>query len=540
MGLRMATPWKHEPSGVYYFRQRIPADLVAVVGRRLEKHSLRTKNEREAIGKFRIMAAEHQARWDEMRKGRQSLSHKQCVALSKEIYDDFLVQRETGEPIRGFIGLPLFLGACEEARNIEIGSKAERLQKLEGLHGERVREMLSRYGYFVDDITYRMLLDTANSAAIQGMQIFSRHVEGDYSEDPQIGRFPKFEAEAYQNPEHKFDALWADYCKDRQPSPKTIKKWLPYFDLLMAWVVTDDMSKVTEAHLLAWRDHLQTLDLSPLTIRDGYIAAMKAFFGWAKKKKKLAHDPSAEVHVEVSEKSKANMRGLTAKEAQTILSATLAPFSSLMSSENVAARRWVPWLCAYTGTRVNEITQLRAMDVKEVDGIWCIEITPEAGDVKTSEKRLVPLHPHLVEQGFLDFAARKKGKRPLFYSLERQRGVSRKNPTYVSVGNKLAEWVRGLGIDDPLVHPSHGWRHRFKTVGRQCGMDWIILDRIQGHAPRTEGEKYGEVLPDVMLTQIQKHPRYEVIAAASVDHREKKLKAKRKDTRLSLVGARDF
>jgi hypothetical protein len=144
MGLRMATPWKHEPSGVYYFRQRVPTDLVAVVGRRLEKHSLRTKNEREAIGKFRKMAAEHQARWDQMRKGRQSLSHKQCVALSKEIYDDFLVQRETGEPIRGFIGLPLFLGACEEARNIEIGSKAERLQKLEGLHGERVREMLSR------------------------------------------------------------------------------------------------------------------------------------------------------------------------------------------------------------------------------------------------------------------------------------------------------------------------------------------------------------------------------------------------------------
>ena len=63
MGLRMATPWKHAPSGVYYFRQRVPADLVALVGRRIEKQSLRTKNEREAIGKFRTMAAVHQARW---------------------------------------------------------------------------------------------------------------------------------------------------------------------------------------------------------------------------------------------------------------------------------------------------------------------------------------------------------------------------------------------------------------------------------------------------------------------------------------------
>jgi len=52
-------------------------------------------------------------------------------------------------------------------------------------------------------------------------------------------------------------------------------------------------------------------------------------------------------------------------------------------------------------------------------------------------------------------------------------------------------------------------------------MDWIILDRIQGHAPRTEGAKYGEVPPEVMLPQIQKHPRYEVKAAATVDHRRK-------------------
>ena len=89
MGFRMASPWKH-PTGVYYFRQRVPADVVDQVGRPVEKVSLRTKNEREAIGKFRIIAAEHQACWDEMRKGEQTFTHRQCVALSKEIYDDFL------------------------------------------------------------------------------------------------------------------------------------------------------------------------------------------------------------------------------------------------------------------------------------------------------------------------------------------------------------------------------------------------------------------------------------------------------------------
>lgn len=71
--------------GMYYFRQRVPADLI-----RPEKPKV-AKNEREAVAKFRIVAAEFQTRWDEMRKGVQSLSHKRCVAPSKEIYDDFLI-----------------------------------------------------------------------------------------------------------------------------------------------------------------------------------------------------------------------------------------------------------------------------------------------------------------------------------------------------------------------------------------------------------------------------------------------------------------
>jgi hypothetical protein len=47
---------------------------------------------------------------------------------------------------------------------------------------------------------------------------------------------------------------------------------------------------------------------------------------------------------------------------------------------------------------------------------------------------------------------------------------------------------------------------------------------IQGHAPRTEGEKYGEVKPAAMLDEIRKHPRYEVKATLTVDRRRKQAK----------------
>ena len=44
-------------------------------------------------------------------------------------------------------------------------------------------------------------------------------------------------------------------------------------------------------------------------------------------------------------------------------------------------------------------------------------------------------------------------------------------------------------------------------------------DAIEGHAPRTEGEDYGEVPPDVMLYEILKLPRYRVAAAERRDGR---------------------
>ena len=62
-----------------------------------------------------------------------------------------------------------------------------------------------------------------------------------------------------------------------------------------------------------------------------------------------------------------------------------------------------------TGARVNEFSQLRKKDVQQVDGIWTVRITPEAGTVKTNEARVVPLHEHLIQQGFLDMVKQQPG-----------------------------------------------------------------------------------------------------------------------------------
>src|SRR3569833_2363563 len=104
--------------------------------------------------------------------------------------------------------------------------------------------------------------------------------------------------------------------------------------------------------------------------------------------------------------------GFDHREAHTILAAALGPQNERMTEENAGARRWVPWLCAYTGARVNEITCLTPRDLIERDGIPMLRIRAETA--KTRKWREVPLHPHLVEQGFVLYA-RSRGSRPLFY-----------------------------------------------------------------------------------------------------------------------------
>lgn len=179
-----------------------------------------------------------------------------------------------------------------------------------------------------------------------------------------------------------------------------------------------------------------------------------------------------------------------------------------LSNESKLARRWVPWLCAYTGARVNEITQLRAEGISPTEGIWTILITPEAGGTKDGNARLVALHPHLIEQGFLKAIEGKSGH--LFFDPGRGRGGSDQNPQAKKVGERLARWVREIGVDDPAVQPNHGWRHRFKTLARECRMREEVRDYIQGHVARIESEAYGEFTPKVTLHEIQLLPIYRI------------------------------
>ncbi len=296
-------------------------------------------------------------------------------------------------------------------------------------------------------------------------------------------------------------------------------EWRQYIEKLVHFLGHDDASRITADDVQRWRDQLldettrKGTRRSPVTVRDKYMTALRVTLGYAVEERQLRENVAAQVKVRQPKAVTTRERSFTIEEAQTILAAALQPAPTRMSPEHARARRWVPWLCAYTGARVGEIAQLRGEDVSDVEGVPCIRITPDAGNVKTRAFRLVPLHAHLIETGFLD-VVRAVGSGPLFFDPKRQRVAADGNRHVKKVGERLAAWVRqDLGIADPRIAPNHAWRHLFKSLSHGA-MEERVADALQGHAPSTTGRGYGNVPIAARAAAIQRFPRFDIKGAA--------------------------
>lgn len=309
-----------------------------------------------------------------------------------------------------------------------------------------------------------------------------------------------------------FDA----YAAAQGLTPGVRVEWRRYIELLIGFLGHDDAARLTTDRLRDWRDKLLSeptrrgTPRQPVTVRDKYITPVRAMLAWAVEERKLPTNVATGVVVRVPKKARLRDPDFTVAEATAILKATLIPASPRFAPGYVRAQRWIPWLCAYTGARVNEFSQLRGEDVQEIEGIWTVRITPEAGTVKANEARIVPLHSHLIEQGFIDMVSA-HGSGPLFYDPSRQRVHKEGNRHFKKVGERLAEWVRkDVGISDPELQPNHAWRHTFKTQSYEVDIEERVVDAIQGHAAKTTGRGYGKPSLKALAAAVAKIPRFEV------------------------------
>jgi integrase len=555
MLFRLVRPMNRSGSSVPQFVQRIPNDVRArAIGRTLDvplgaagtvsirvtdrmasiRFSLRTRHPMEVKARQATAAAHLERVWQALRRDRPVvLTNRDAHALAGELYRAWADGRRdsdlsaTHDPVTGEWVIERPNQIPPEVEEQAFAAAAQRLTEaaerdgLEATLGPVVDRLLLRKGIAAVDPECRPMLLSAFLMALQdAFANRERNAAGDFTPDPKAARFPEWPSATGSKDRNSsgvsitglIEGWWAE-AKARGLKPSTHESYRNTAAGLVAFVRHDDASRITPDDILRFKDHrLASVHprtgkpISAKTVKDSDLAGLKAMFGWAVANRKLPTNPAAGITIKVGKPVKLRSKGFTDEEARAILKASRNYRPSKQERvQTAAAKRWVPWLCAYTGARVGEMVQLRKQDVRQVGDLWVLRITPEAGTVKTNEAREVVLHLHLIEQGFSEFVA----NAPAQYLFLRPATDGDVLGPWQGVKNRLQEFARAI-VTDRNVAPNHGWRHRFKTVGMEAGIPPRILDAIQGQAPATVADSYGEVTLRTMADGMAKVPWIEV------------------------------
>ncbi|MDE2284328.1 MAG: hypothetical protein KGK33_06910 [Hyphomicrobiales bacterium] len=478
--------------------------------------------------KFREWEAEVVSRIAAIRAAQRGegidLTRKEALGLAGEWYNWFVTRHEDnpGEPERWEMQWWALVDAMLEHAPDEV--RAEPIRDLKWTRDPEVRagirpvladrghtaQFLADRGIALANAARTLFLDCMLDNYGPALLLLERRAKGDYEPDELPNSFPPFSPRNSGNltPRQLFDA----WVKSKQPAQSTIESWKTVFNALERDFPDRASSTIKPDEAQEWLDNLITEERSPFTVRNTWLRATRTVFKWGIKRKLVTSNVFADAVVDVPRRRKLRPKYFYEGERTTILKAATAVTN--IDNPDDAARRWVPWVLAYTGARPQEITQLRGSDVRQVEGIWTANLTPEAGVGKSGQARLVPLHDHLIEQGFLDFV-RGVGDGPLFYKA-RLTKTANSDPTKqpklpaAQVRQRLASWVREIGVKDEHLSPNHAWRHTFKLIGRRFEERETLLDHICGHTPATEGGKYGEATLSDLADVIRRFPRYEV------------------------------
>ncbi|MGO9740597.1 MAG: site-specific integrase [Roseiarcus sp.] len=197
----------------------------------------------------------------------------------------------------------------------------------------------------------------------------------------------------------------------------------------------------------------------------------------------------------------------------------------LPSAGGFEASFWMPLIALFSGMRLEEIGQLDVNDIRQSPVSPYFDITtlenksPHGSDKPDPRKlnahrvdngkavktlgsiRRIPIHPLLIELGFLQFVARrrKEGGRRLFNHLNPYRERCTKN---------WSRWWGRYQNKEMTILPEkdfHSFRHTFKDALREAGVVEKLQDALLGHASGKVGDKYGLGQPiSILAPEIEK------------------------------------
>lgn len=539
MVLPMPSPYKHKITGVYWLKQRVPSGLVATATGKMVtlmvdgaprsvklgeylKVSLRTKDPIEAKRRGNDAQSQFDLIWQSFSDAPVRLVHRQIVALAGEVYRMFkAAEDDPGEAARWSKAVEIN-NRVLSGQTLYIG----REYGMEKRFGPFVDLVLAKHTLRVDDETRPKLLEQTAIAMQDAAALLIRRAGGDYGPDSVEQRFPALEItrpakssrvvkKATGDDPNTLTGLLAHKQRTQTKKNDTFDKYRGCLKDFVALVGHEEVHRITKDDVRRWRDALIQRGLAKKTINDQYLTSLKVALNHGVKEFDLPLNVAANIRDERDAPAPSGSKGYSAEQATAILQATFKGSRKDLAIPYQRAIFWVPWICAYTGLRVTEVTQFQGRHLRQTNGIPYLLITPEDGSTKGKNAWTTGIHSHLIELGLLDMF-RAVGDGPAFYTPYPE-GIDLKSLSdhrAKSAGDKIAEWVREeVGIEAPGNKPSHAWRHAFTTLSRTYKMDKEARDYMLGSRSQTDArEGYGDWSPEVVNAEINKLPKFDVAA----------------------------
>ena len=248
------------------------------------------------------------------------------------------------------------------------------------------------------------------------------------------------------------------------------------------------VEQITRKHVQRMRDALGKRNLSNQT-RNKRIAGMSILFGQAVREFWVQSNPTNGVKFEVKDGDRKKRKAFERDEIKAWMNHPC--FSQHQFDAYGWSEFWIPLLCLWHGARRNEIGHLLTSDIRKIDGIWIINIDGRVGGgdgkkIKTAaSRREIPLHPKLIEIGFLRWYRTLSPGR-LFDNcpIERDGSIG-------CISKIVRAQLDQVGADSGLS--LHSTRHTFRTLPHDLAIPKEIIDAIVGHAPTSQGGRYGDV-----------------------------------------------
>lgn len=264
-----------------------------------------------------------------------------------------------------------------------------------------------------------------------------------------------------------------------------------------------------------------------------YFSKLKAFFTWCEEQ---GYGTSPVGKLTVPEPRNVKEQRLPFNRDQLNLFFTSPQYSGHASPQRRAkpgnfivrdGKFWIPLIGLYSGMRLGEIVQLFVADVREVDGVWCFDVSraeeytqgPQKNIKTASSVRLVPVHPALLDIGFLAFLTelRHRESKRLFPDI----APGRDGYYSHNFSKYFSRYLVHIGIKTKKTS-FHSFRHNFGEACDRGDVQHLIREALMGHADDSTAGRYGSArYPTELLLENLKRTKFDVDLSRLADAKTK-------------------